>query len=97
MNEDPFVKRLRLLLTLTGLDAANLSRRAQLAQAHVGMVLRGEVRRPGPKTLSAICGVCGASLDWLVDGKGEPPTAEVARQAVEKHPLPSRDSNNKAA
>ncbi len=34
--------------------------------------------------MNAIAKTAGCSLDWLIDGRGEAPTQDVVRQAVER-------------
>lgn len=49
----------------------------------VGNVEGGHVADPGMNLLKGITDALGISLDWLVSGTGEAPTAEQIRAAVE--------------
>lgn len=71
--------RLRVVRVRAGLSARELSRLAGLTGAHVGLVESGAIRDVGTSTATALAGVLGCSLDWLVRGQGTPPSdAELA-------------------
>ncbi len=65
----PQLKRAR---ELVGLSRRELARLAQLADPHVGMIERGDVRSPAAVTLDAIAHVLGVSVEWLLGGGAEP-------------------------
>lgn len=69
---------------LSGLDRSDLSDLAGLAAAHVGMMIRGDVRNPAATTLAELARVTGVDLMWLARGIGTPPTADAVRAAVER-------------
>lgn len=71
--------RLRSTRLRAGLSAGEFSRLAGLTRSHVGLVEAGTIKDIGTITASALAGVLGCSLDWLVRGEGEPPSdAELA-------------------
>ncbi len=76
-------ERVAHLQSLSGLDRAELSKLAGLAQSHVGLIMRGGVKNPAGSTLGAIAKVTGASTDWIITGAGAPPTDDVVKAAVE--------------
>lgn len=53
-------------------EAKALSVAADLAPAHVGMIRRGQVKRPAADTLVAIARVAPVSYRWLATGEGMP-------------------------
>ena len=77
-------ERLKLLL-----DAADVSRRevsrlaGQASEAHVGMILRGEVASPRAATLDELARVFGVPAGWLAFGEGPDPDPAAVRAAVE--------------
>lgn len=84
--------RLRQILRVRGWSMKALSEKAGLAPNHVEQIVSGRVKRPNGETLAAIGAASGVSVDWIVSGKGEPPTADgptVDREGVE--PPPSGD------
>jgi transcriptional regulator with XRE-family HTH domain len=75
--------RLKRAREMAGLSARALSSLAGLTPSHVSLIEAGQ---PGieSKTAMKLAGVLGVSLDWLLTGKGEPPTAEAVKSAVER-------------
>ena len=63
------------------LSARELDRLAHTTEGHAGAV-EGGAYEPKIGNASAWAAVLGASLDWLVDGQGEPPTAKEVAAAV---------------
>lgn len=55
---------------------------AKLAPGHVRLIESGQRTNVGVETLAPIADVLGVSLDWLVFGRGEPPTIAAVRTAV---------------
>lgn len=54
-------------------EAKALNTAAKLkSDAYVGMVIRGDIKMPGPDKLDAIARVAPVSLAWLITGKGSP-------------------------
>lgn len=43
------------------------------------MIEAGERKDPSSKTLSALAGALGISLDWLIDGAGDAPEEALVR------------------
>lgn len=77
--------RIRQLREVAGLSARSLSRLAGLrSPGHVASLESGTFSTARPPTLVAIADVLGASLDWLIHGRGKPPTAKEVRAAVER-------------
>lgn len=71
--------RLRATRLRAGLSTRELSRLAGLAESHTALIEAGTIKDIGTSTASALAGVLGCSLDWLVRGQGEPPSdAELA-------------------
>lgn len=60
-----------------------LSTLSGLAGSHAGLIARGAVENPRIDVAEKLAHTLGVSLDWLVRGEGEPPTAEAVRAAVE--------------
>lgn len=77
-------ERLRFLL-----DAADVSRRevsrlaGQASEAHVGMILRGEVASPRASTINELARVFGVPAGWLAFGEGPAPDPAAVRTAVD--------------
>lgn len=76
--------RLRWLRHVAGVSQRDADRIAGRAVGHVGMI---ETR--GNSELSArvardLAAAFGTTVDWLLDGIGDPPTAEQVRAAVER-------------
>jgi transcriptional regulator with XRE-family HTH domain len=67
-------KRLEWIIANRGFKTAKaLSARAGLGStAHVGMMVRGEVKTPSADTLAKIAQVAGVDLNWLTTGNGSP-------------------------
>lgn len=76
--------RLHHVRTLSRLTQADLARLAGLkSNRHVGLIEEGERDNVTAQTAKGLCEVLGMSLDWFLLGKGEPPTEEDIRVAVE--------------
>jgi transcriptional regulator with XRE-family HTH domain len=88
-TDSTLAERLTRARRLAGLSARALSELARDAgvgtgsDAHVGMIERGTVKYPRPETLARLAAVLGVSLDWLITGNGDEPTAEQVRAAVD--------------
>lgn len=74
--------RLLAARVLGGIPGSTLDRLAGLAEGHVRLIETG--RRPNPEaaTLEPLACVLGVSLDWLIAGKGVPPSEEQVKAAV---------------
>jgi transcriptional regulator with XRE-family HTH domain len=75
--------RLRFARELGRLSQRELTRRAGLkSERHVGLIESGEKADVMGETAEKLSRVLGVSLDWLLTGKGEPPTEESVRAAL---------------
>lgn len=83
MDEQGFRARLRQARELAGESPRSLSLRIGVSHGTVGNVEGGHVADPGMNLLKGITDTLGISLDWLVSGTGDPPTAEQIKAAVE--------------
>jgi len=78
-------KRVLRLRTKAGLSVSELAKIAGLkSPSHIGLIERGERVGIAVQTAMALSRTLGASLDWLVDGKGDEPTEAEVRSAVER-------------
>lgn len=80
-TEETFGDRLARARELGGLSARKLSALAGLASGHVTLI---EHRRKTVEARTAIrlANALGVSPDWLIEGKGEPPTARQVKRAL---------------
>lgn len=74
--------RVATLVTLSGLSAAELGRRAGLSRATVASITSERNEEPETKTLRLIAECTGAKLSWLLDGEGRPPSTRRVRARV---------------
>lgn len=75
--------RLRTAREMGGLSALGLSRLAGLPSGgHVGLIEAAKRPNPSTKTLLAIAGTLGVSIDWLVTGEGPGPDPEHVKRTV---------------
>lgn len=65
----PLAKRLSEVRVSRGLSRRSLSLQAGLTDSVVGQIERGDIADPSTSALSAIAGVLGVSIDWLVNGE----------------------------
>jgi len=76
-------ERLRWAREASGLSQRALSARAQLkSPRHVGLIELDTYKTIEGTTAAQIAGVLGVSLDWLLSGTGEQPTAEAIRESA---------------
>lgn len=75
--------RVRKLRVLSGLSARELAGIAGVAHSLVSYLEEGTRVDPRSSTVTALAATCGVSLDWLVLGEGDEPTAESVHAAVE--------------
>lgn len=81
---DTLQSRLKFLRVSTGLSSRGLSRAARLtSETHWATLEETKEHDPRSSTLRKIAETCGVSLDWLMCGVGEVPTAEAIKSAVE--------------
>ena len=71
-------------------SARGLSTAAGLAQAHVGMMKRGDAKSVTGETLAAVARTAGVSLHWLTTGEGSPDTDDVAEPSHSDDEKPVR-------
>lgn len=81
---DTLVKRLQWARDAAGLSQRALSGLAGLASSHVQLIESGRAEGINVSTAQRLTGVLGVSLDWLMAGTGEMPTAEAVKAAVER-------------
>lgn len=74
--------RLEQLRKMAGVPRRELDRLARLGEGHTTMIVLGKRKSVEAATASALASVLGVSLDWLVNGEGDPPSAAVVRAAV---------------
>lgn len=86
-----FVDRLGWLRSVSGLSSREISARADLSPAYVGMLLRKEVENARIETLNAIARVFNVPAAWFVYGVGEAPAAEAVKAHVGAPGTPAGD------
>jgi len=74
--------RLQASRLLAKLSARELDRLAGKAEGHASLIEARKDSNVMAGTLQAYSEVLGCSLDWLIAGKGEPPTQEQVQVAV---------------
>lgn len=74
-------ERILWLCEACGLSESVLSKAAGIPRSRTNTVTCGKVRNPRVDFVAAIAVVTGASIDWLVTGSGEPPSAKALRRA----------------
>lgn len=84
MRTNPVGARLRWLRESVGASAREIDRLAGLHECHLSVLENAKHDRVSAKTLTALAGVYGVSLDWLIRGIGEPPLEEHVRKAVDR-------------
>jgi transcriptional regulator with XRE-family HTH domain len=78
----PLGTRLTALRNQAQLSQRELSRLAGVAPTYVRLCEAGARREPCVDHVARLALVLGASLDWLVLGRGAPPTPQAVRLAV---------------
>ena len=81
---DTLVKRLKWAREAAGLSQRALSALSGLASSHVQLIESERAVGINITTAQALGGVLGVSLDWLMGGVGEPPSAEAVAAAVDR-------------
>lgn len=99
---DTLPKRLAWLRETAGLSARGLGILAGLHPTHIGLIERGDRVDPSSSAMSQVAEVVGATLDWLIAGKGAPPTsgdvlAAVARARLAAQPVDEPRPSHPAA
>jgi transcriptional regulator with XRE-family HTH domain len=67
-------QRLRRARKAAGLSARRLDALAGLTPCHTSLIESGLRENPKATTVAALAKALGVSLDWLVSGRGPPPT-----------------------
>jgi transcriptional regulator with XRE-family HTH domain len=65
------------------LSLRELGRLAGIAETYPSLIVSGEREEIGSKAATGLAEVLGSSTDWLLRGKGKPPTPTKVRRAVE--------------
>lgn len=78
-----FTERLQLVREWGGLNQAELSRLCGFLRTYISSVERDPMAEVGRSRLVALALTLGVSLDWLVLGRGKPPTEQAVRAAIE--------------
>lgn len=79
---DTVADRIALVRRHSGLSAAEFGRRAGLSRATISSIESGRNEEPETDTVRKIAKLSGASLAWLLDGEGKPPSAKSVREAA---------------
>ncbi len=80
---DSLSARLRALRDVAGITQREADRLAGVHRGHVWQIEEGGRTNPTVQTLSAFAALFGVSLDWLAVGRGDAPSADAVRAAVE--------------
>lgn len=70
--------RLRQARKAKGFSASRLDAEAKLTRGHVRQIESGAKPNPEAVTLSKLADALGCSMEWLLKGIGEGPSASVA-------------------
>lgn len=82
---------------LDGLTSSELAELAGLHRTHLSNLETGARNGVEGKTAVALSGVLGVSTDWLLTGKGDAPTVEQVRAAVDYAREAKKDTEAAAA
>lgn len=74
--------RLQFLREHAGISGRELDRLAGLGEGHVRLIETGERPRIESATAMKLAATLGVSLDWLIAGRGAPPTRDEVAKAV---------------
>lgn len=66
-----------------GITARELDRLAGITAGHTSLIESGYVRNVSAETAARIARVLGASLDWLLLGRGRAPSERIVKAAIE--------------
>ena len=84
MELQGFSDRLRRAIDLGGVTISEAARLARLSTNAVQFYLSGRRENPSGESAVQIARALGVSLDWLLTGTGEEPTANDVLAAVER-------------
>lgn len=76
--------RVIYLRQASGRSSSGFSVAAGLSRSAVRLIEVGTRGQPEMATISAICRVTGASLDWLANGDGDPPAEVDIRNTIDR-------------
>ena len=79
---DDLQSRMAFVRSLSGVSARELSSVMRVAHSAYSHVEAGRVKSPTAEFLTALASATGVSLDWLLLGQGEPPSADSIRTAI---------------
>jgi len=82
-------ERVQYILDTREWSQRELGRHAGLDESHIGAIVRGEVKSPQTKTMTAIASGSGFSLQWLATGEGPEQPYEAPALPLDD-PYPSR-------
>lgn len=68
---------------MADLPARELDRLAQTTEGHASLIESGVVKNVTLETAGKLAWALGVTIDWLVNGSGEPPTVPSVQAAVE--------------
>ena len=74
--------RLRMVREMACMSGRDVDRLCQLSSGHTGHIERGQYTRLSVVTISTIAKSFGLSCDWLILGRGAPPSLRAVRHAV---------------
>lgn len=74
--------RVEYIRDLAGVSAREFDRLSGLAEGHTRLIETGKRPRLEVDTVRGIARATGCSLDWLVNGTGDAPTAKQIRAAM---------------
>jgi len=77
-------QRLKLVRESAGIDDEALSAAAGLSRTHVHSIEVGWILNPRTETVLVLAQVLGAPLDYLVAGRGRPPTPGRVKAAFKR-------------
>lgn len=75
--------RVRHLCDSAAMSRERLSVACGLTASHLGLIVAGRNHALHSDTATKIASTFGCSLEWLINGKGEAPTEEAIREAVD--------------
>ncbi len=79
---DTIGSRIRVARELAGISQRELARLAKIAAPHPSFLESGRKRDARASTLAAIAGALGVTMDWMINGTGDPPTRDCVLAAV---------------
>ncbi len=71
-----------MLQARSGLSLRSLSTAAGLSPGQLALVASGRRPNPSSSTMGALADLTGCTLDWLIAGRGDPPSEETVRESI---------------